>query len=79
MKHFFAGSEAGKFRDILLECKAKNVLMSFYWIKKGSDLEELSKDFDIFLDSGGYSARKQGVDIDVEKYGEFLKDYGKYL
>lgn len=38
------------------------------------DPKVLSKDFRIFVDSGGYSARKNGVDIDIQAYGKFLAD-----
>jgi hypothetical protein len=79
MRLFFAGSEAQKFMDVLNECDVKNILMSYYWVRKNSDLEEFSKRCKIFLDSGGYSARKQGVEINVDEYGKFLERNKEYI
>lgn len=78
MKLFFAGAEKGKFQDILYGEGVRNILMSFYWSSKGSLKEVKDRGFNIFVDSGGYSARKSGADISVEDYGKFLernKDY----
>lgn len=70
---FFAGCEKDKFRDILSDMSVKNILQSYYWLKGSNDeITRASKKFNIFLDSGGYTARKQGIDINVEEYGLFL-------
>ena len=76
---FFAGGIKSIFQDILYSRNAKNVLSSFYWDKK-EDLKTIKeKGFNIFLDSGGYSARKQGVNINVQEYGNYLQKNKDYI
>ena len=73
---FFAGSES--FRKELKEAGAKNVLTSFYYQKKG--LKELKNDFEnIFIDSGGFTARKNNIEINLKEYGDFLKENKDYI
>jgi len=79
MKLFFAGAEKGTFQDLLFEEKVRNILLSFYWNKNADLKETKERGFNIFLDSGGYTARKQGTYIDVERYGEFLKRNKDYI
>jgi len=76
---FFAGAEKGAFQDILYEQKVKDILLSFYWNKDKDLKKEKGRGFSIFLDSGGYTARKQGIDIDVKEYGRFLQDNKDYI
>jgi len=70
---FFAGADNSKFIDILEKCNVKNILISFYWTKNSENLKKIADRFNVFVDSGGYTARKMGVNIDVKRYGEFLK------
>ena len=79
MRVFYAGAAKRIFLDILYEEKVKNILLSFYYDKE-SDLKKLKeKGFNIFCDSGGYSARKQGSYINVQEYREFLKENKEYI
>lgn len=82
MKLFFAGADNQRFANIAQENGAENFLCSFFYSKDSTvirNLKEINKDCCIFLDSGGYSARKNGVDIDVDNYKSFLERYKEYL
>jgi hypothetical protein len=80
MRLFFAGAEKGQFQNILYSEGVRNILMSFYWHKDDSSLkQEKEKGFNIFLDSGGYSARKQGINVDIKEYGKFLEENKDYI
>jgi len=79
---FYAGAEANVYNDILLKNGRKNRLISYYAVKgKGNqELLNIFKNFDrIFLDSGGFSARVKGVEINVSEYGDFINRYKKNL
>jgi len=80
MKFYFVCSKRDIFFDILSEEKVKKLLFSFYWIRGDIDLEKMKQEgIDIFIDSGGYSARKQGKNIDVKKYGKFLERNKEFI
>ena len=77
MKLYFAGAETSKNLSFLKEVQVKNVLVSFFYLNKKKVKDYL--EFDIFLDSGGYSVRvsKKKIDLDVylENYIEFIKKW----
>lgn len=77
MKLYFAGSETGHFEDIAYDAGARNFLYSYFYLKDNAtqlwELKEKNPDVNIFVDSGGYSARKKGVNIDVYSWMFFLK------
>jgi hypothetical protein len=73
MKIFFAGADGLMFRDILYTNGVRNILMSYYAARDKADFSDVDKFESIFLDSGGFTARSRGIDIDVVKYGEFIK------
>lgn len=85
MKIYFAGADAGIFREVLKEAKVKSILLSYYYSfrnKLGRSQEVMKKCYnefgDIFIDSGGYTARRNDVNINVGDYQYFLemnKDY----
>src|SRR3972149_5455205 len=81
MNLYFAGAEAPKFRKVLRKAGVTKILMSFFYMKRKDDMMTLQQDgfTDVFMDSGGYSARVKGAHISVEEYGKFLKDYGQYI
>jgi len=74
MKIYFATAENPIHRKFLIDNKVKNVLMSYFYMNN-VDLAKLKKDHDfhIFIDSGGFTARRKNVDIDIHEYGQFLK------
>lgn len=79
---YFAGSEPKKYRSILKDCKVENILLSYFYFKSKAKerLDTISKEFkNVFLDSGGFTARTKGKPIDIKEYKDFLltiKDIG---
>lgn len=71
----FRGNEHLKFVPERLK-----LLLSYHYFKKTDLRELLTKYFgeklpSIFIDSGGFSAATQGVDIDIDSYCEWIKQY----
>ncbi|MCK4686599.1 MAG: hypothetical protein KAT66_00555 [Candidatus Lokiarchaeota archaeon] len=84
MKMYLAGGGGKIFETLFDKCKVQNRLLSYYSCyaddldeKVKNNLSILDKKRSYFLDSGGYSARAMGVDIDIKKYHKFLTKYGK--
>lgn len=76
MRIFFAACEPTKIRKVLGENGGKNVLCSFYSLGCGKQAPPQDSWIENFiLDSGGYSARVHGIDIDVRKYAAYLNYY----
>lgn len=70
MKFFFAGAES--FEDLLAESGSDQWLVSYFNFK---NLDKI-KDKKVFLDSGAFTAWSKGKVIDIDKYGEYLKEHG---
>lgn len=71
---FFAGAEGEEFKEILNRAGAENVLQSFWGLRPNkAPRVEAFKNY--LLDSGGFSARQHGVEIDVREYAEYLNRY----
>ena len=56
------------------------ILLSYHYFKKVNLRELLEKYFGsyppmVFIDSGGFSAATQGVEINIEEYAAWLKEY----
>ena len=83
MKFFFAATEAELFQDIIFKEGGRNILLSYYWLKDKDisriKLNKKIKECNIFIDSGGFSARKSGVDVDIYRYRDFLKENREYI
>lgn len=79
--HYFVCSSQ-KDVDMLMECRAKNVLVSYAYISQNKfkmDLEELNQHFDsVFVDSGAFTSARLGVTIDIDDYMGFLFDNEGY-
>ncbi len=74
MKLLFAGCEKKRFRNLLKEEGAKDILVSFFYLNPGETQKIKDEGFEfIFIDSGGYTARKQGKMVDVVAYRRFLE------
>lgn len=75
---YFAGCESGRHRLTAYEVGARSFLFSYFYLKNNSamlrELKGREPGINILTDSGGYSARKSGVDIDIEAYRDFLGD-----
>jgi len=69
MKLYFAGSEGRE--KLIKEVGIKNALMSFYTIGKKKNFKA-PEGVNLFLDSGGFSARTAGATINVYEYINFL-------
>ena len=77
IKLYLAGAELPEHPRLLKEAGVASILLSFFSIDE-KRLPEY-EDFDIFLDSGGFSARVSGKEIDLNKYIDFLVKYeGKF-
>lgn len=76
MKLVFAGADGAEYASILKKSGATNFLSSFYSLGCGKKPPAVCDEDGFFLlDSGGYSARVHGVDIDVKAYAEYLNRY----
>lgn len=73
---FLAGTEGRGFAEVAKKGGGRNFLNSFYSLGCGKNppiAKTLCETY--VLDSGGYSARVHGVDIDVKRYAEYLNKY----
>lgn len=84
MKIYLAGGGGRIFETMFGKCNAQYRLLSYYSCYAGdfdekikNNLKVLDKKRDYFLDSGGYSARAMGVEINIKEYHKFLTKYGK--
>ena len=86
MKIYFA-SPSGNDINLLKIVGAENFLFSYHYLKKMEEkkLKELLRNCgEIFLDSGAFSAKSLGEEIDIENYMQFIskykiKNYGLYF
>lgn len=80
MRVFLAGMDEKVYRNVALEKGYKNILISYFhsFSKSGvvDTRQQDLKNFDVFLDSGGYTARVRGINIDIDKYANFVKTNG---
>lgn len=72
---FFAATEARQHREAAIKGGVKNSLQSFYSLGCGKGIPS-NKEFENYLlDSGGFSARKHGLTINVKDYAKYLNNY----
>lgn len=71
MNYYFAGAEP--FQDLMHEMNANRFLVSYYSYKKVSEQDPADT---VFLDSGAFTAFSQKKVIALEKYGEYLQQWG---
>ncbi|MFH7835141.1 MAG: hypothetical protein QXL51_00920 [Candidatus Aenigmatarchaeota archaeon] len=71
MKLYLAGVET-MYSLISLPVKIKYGLASYYYMKNESIKKILSMVNELIIDSGGYTARIKGIEIQPEEYGEWL-------
>ena len=86
MNLYLAGGENKSWLSAMESAKTNKALYSYFYLNKHhGDKEEkvdnfLSKvEMNIFLDSGGYSAKTKGVNIDIDEYINFIKKYEKQI
>src|SRR5512133_2802594 len=54
----------------------KDRLWTYYWLIKNNGImpEVKNKKVELFLDSGAYSAKTQGIEVNLNEYIQFIKD-----
>lgn len=86
MKLCFAGAES--WYHLLVREEVQSYLFSYYFLTETrKDMEKAAKPLRdlhgagkfVFLDSGGFSAFTKGVQIDLRRYGEFVKANDAYI
>ena len=72
---YLAGGESHI--NSLLKSDIDNILVSYFYIKTRKPLEimKIAKFKNIFLDSGGYTARVKNININIDNYCNFIKKY----
>jgi hypothetical protein len=79
MRIYLAGMDSSTYRSLALKEGYENILISYYHSfypdNKLTPRHDNFKQFNIFLDSGGYTARVSGNDIDINKYASFIKNH----
>lgn len=75
MRLFFAGTEPKKYRDILIKLGVQNGLESYWSLNQRNAPSQNYWPGLYLLDSGGYSARVRGVEIDVKEYAAYLNKH----
>lgn len=50
-----------------------------FWQKTLIKMKDANNKVNLFLDSGAFSAKTQGVEINIEEYIQFIKDHQQYL
>lgn len=87
MIFYLSGFGPDQFYEKGEQAGIKNYLYSFHLWKQYTDpatgIKDISKRVkegqNIFIDSGGYTARVKGVKIDVREYVKFLKHNAQYI
>lgn len=78
MKLFFAGTEYNKFADVVKDNGGTSMLQSAFYLSYKREPNWAKAPY-YLLDSGGFTARKQGTVIPVEKYAEYLNKFNVKL
>lgn len=74
-----AGAESKAYIEIRIR-RNSNILTSYFYMRN----KDLNTEFNglterLFLDSGAFTAKEKGVDIDIDEYCEYVKKYEKQL
>ena len=72
---YFAGAEPDRYKHLLKQAGVKNILLSFFYHNdnKGDKMATALEMFDnVFLDSGGFTARNKGAEIKISDYKDYL-------
>lgn len=76
MKIYYAGSDNSRAVDRLLRQMGVRFRLNSYHYLKEHKLPPPVGWFDFLLDSGGFTARKSGIFIDVHEYAAFINRFG---
>ena len=69
---YLSAFEPKRYYELGLRNNISSYLYSFFTVKGETLIERYNSKYNIFIDSGGYSARVKGVTISVEDYAKFL-------
>ena len=78
MKLYFAGNTGLDVRERYVLSFIQNRLLSYYIALHFNPIKMMNK-VNLFLDSGAFSAKTQGVNINIEDYIAFIKKHRKYI
>lgn len=71
---YFAGTEVRVYAELLKASGVQSILQSAFYLNYRHQPNELGFE-NYVLDSGGFTARKQGAQIDVKDYADFLNQH----
>lgn len=74
MRLCFAGTEYNAFAKVARDNGSKNMLQSAFYLNYKREPNVMRSEF-YLLDSGGFTARKQGTPIDVKKYSDYINKF----
>lgn len=71
-------------KDLDDKHRVASLLVSYYYFHRKIDLERIhakcpGQNVDLMMDSGVFTYRKQGADVDIDKYINFLNDGADYI
>jgi hypothetical protein len=85
MRYFPSGADALENMGIIESAEYPDAMLSFYYSFYGLNEDQMKRALDfslrksIFLDSGGYTARVKGTEIDINQYAQFIDKYGNHF
>lgn len=86
MNIYFAGGENKSWLDAINKAKGTKSLYSYFYLDKDNKdnkdnffMKAKETQRFIFLDSGGYSAKTKGVEINIDEYADFIKKHKNNL
>lgn len=82
VKFYFVYSGNLQEREIIMELKPPNLLLSYFYFKHKSIsevIEELGYKPNIILDSGAFSAKNKGIILDMDTYQNYVKENENFV
>lgn len=82
MNIYLATSPSKQHFKLLMEEKVRNILVSYHYLKKPSELIKLLEGYEpkrIIIDSGAFSVWSNGGSIDIEQYAKFCVELKEIL
>ena len=85
MRLYYAGIHAKQFEGVLDDLGYKDILISYFFLTGNSTAKRIEnterlkkKGYNIFMDSGGFSARVSDAEISLDEYKDFLVGASKF-
>lgn len=82
MRLYLAGADScslwGQRFDYIKDFENRNLLFSYYYIRNKFERLDyaVKNNFNLFLDSGAFSAMHSGAEINIDAYIDFIKEHG---